>query len=165
MAIDPNWVRDNPEEAARQIDLLQAHCTRLGQGGAERYWEGRYRDEAKINESLQEMFDALMGAKLEALPADLKSRVLIVKMTGDIELETVRKFTKQLRKHAAGCGVFLNMKVDMSALDMTSRDAEKKAEALEEAAKDTVPAMHQMANWLLARAAEERRKVKGGISE
>jgi hypothetical protein len=77
----------------------------------------------------------------------------------------VRKLGQHLRKHAAGCGLFLNMKVDIAALDMTNRDAEKKAEALEEAAKDTVPAMHQMANWLLARAAEERRNVKGGISE
>jgi len=31
---------------AREAEL-EAHCDRLGQGGAERYWEGRWRDEAK----------------------------------------------------------------------------------------------------------------------
>lgn len=34
------------ESDAKRIAELEAHCLRLGQGGAERYWEGRYRDEA-----------------------------------------------------------------------------------------------------------------------
>ncbi|QFU01239.1 hypothetical protein FIU83_06265 [Halomonas sp. THAF5a] len=36
------------------------------------------------------------------------------------------------------------------------------AEALDEAADDCVPAMHQMANWLRARAHEKRCQAKGG---
>lgn len=40
------------------------------------------------------------------------------------------------------------------------RDALMQAAALEEAANETVPAMHQMANWLRARAAEKRRQAK-----
>lgn len=30
----------------RRVKELEEHNRRLGQGGAERYWEGRYRDEA-----------------------------------------------------------------------------------------------------------------------
>lgn len=100
MAIDPNWVRENPEEAARQLDLLG------------------------------KKYDALMSAKLEALPADLKSRFVIVKMTGDIDRETVHKIGKELRKYTAGNAVFINMPVDIETIDMTNRDALVKAKAL-----------------------------------
>ncbi|MFI5409095.1 hypothetical protein [Kaistia sp. UC242_56] len=36
-----------------RIKELERHCVRLGQGGAERYWEGRYRDEAADNTALR----------------------------------------------------------------------------------------------------------------
>ena len=98
MAIDPNWVRENPEEAARQLDLLG------------------------------KKYAALMSAKLEALPADLKNRYVIVKMTGDIDRETVREFGKALRKYTAGNAVFVNMPVDIECIDVTNHDAIQKAE-------------------------------------
>ena len=96
MAIDPNWIRENPEEAAKQLDLLG------------------------------KKYDALMSAKLEAMPADLKSRFVIVKMTGDIDRETVQKMGKELRKYTAGVGSFLNIPVDIEAIDVTNHDEVKK---------------------------------------
>ncbi|WP_286903148.1 hypothetical protein [Vreelandella sedimenti] len=47
------------------------------------------------------------------------------------------------------------------ATSLARRDALTQAEALEEAAEDTVPAMHKMANWLLARAADKRKQAEG----
>lgn len=41
------------DEAATRIKELEEHNKRLGQGGAERYWENRYRDEAAENERLR----------------------------------------------------------------------------------------------------------------
>lgn len=43
---------------------------------------------------------------------------------------------------------------------LVRREALKEAEALEEAAGEAVPAMHQMAHWLLARAADKRKQVE-----
>lgn len=43
---------------------------------------------------------------------------------------------------------------------LACRDLIQHAEALEEAAGETVPAMHQMANWLLARAADKRKQAE-----
>lgn len=37
-------MRATIEQQAARIKELEAHCVRLGQGGAERYWEGRWRD-------------------------------------------------------------------------------------------------------------------------
>ncbi|MFI2817880.1 hypothetical protein [Vreelandella piezotolerans] len=132
MAIDPDWVRENPEEAGRQLDLLS------------------------------KKYDALMSAKLEALPADIKSRYLVIRAVGDISRDEAKEVMQGFAKHSSGVAIFVNREVDLETIDMKSRDANKKAEALEEAANETVPAMHQMANWLRARAAEERRKAKGG---
>lgn len=42
--------------------------------------------------------------------------------------------------------------------------AEWQAEALEEAAEDCVPAMHQMANWLRERADWIRRQAREGAA-
>tara|TARA_R100000027_G_C2240344_1_gene91807 strand:- start:35 stop:979 length:945 start_codon:yes stop_codon:yes gene_type:complete len=47
------------------------------------------------------------------------------------------------------------------ATSLARRDLIQHAEALEEAAGETVPAMHKMANWLLARAAEKRQQAEG----
>jgi len=45
---------------------------------------------------------------------------------------------------------------------LRERDARVAAEALEEAAKDTVPAMHQMTHWLKERAEGLRREAERG---
>ncbi|WP_339884268.1 hypothetical protein [Vreelandella maris] len=47
------------------------------------------------------------------------------------------------------------------ATSLVRRDLMQHAEALEEAAGETVPAMHQMANWLRARAADKRQQAEG----
>lgn len=39
-------LRAECDAAQARIAELDKHCDRLGRGGAERYWEGRYRDEA-----------------------------------------------------------------------------------------------------------------------
>lgn len=44
---------------------------------------------------------------------------------------------------------------------LARRDALKQAEALEEAAADTVPAMHKMKHWLLSRANDLRQQAEG----
>ncbi|TMU24574.1 hypothetical protein E0L35_10060 [Halomonas sp. ATBC28] len=159
MAIDPNWVRENPEEAAKQLDVLgEMHVDHV------RYlWElrgfGGCVEFAEAFDSLEKKYAALSLAKLEAMPADLKDRYLVVRINDIWHQTEVNKIGKELRKHCSGVGIFWNMDVDIEALDMTKRDALKQAEALEEAAAETVPAMHKMANWLIARAAEKRRKA------
>lgn len=120
MAIDPNWVRENPEEAARQIELLTIERDTLAA-----YQESAVRE-------------------LTACQAVLHSLAHDGQVTAEYAIDA-----KAVLKRAP-------------RVNLACRYAEKKAEALEEAAKETVPAMHQMANWLLARAAEERRKAKGG---
>lgn len=56
------------------------------------------------------------------------------------------------------CSV-IDEETHLSAL--ACRDLIQHAEALEEAAGETVPAMHKMANWLLARAADKRKQAEG----
>lgn len=41
------------EKAASRVEDLEAHCIRLGQGGAERYWEGRWHDEVENVKKLE----------------------------------------------------------------------------------------------------------------
>ena len=41
-------------ELESEIERLNAHCKRLGEGGAERYWEERWRDEKAENERLNQ---------------------------------------------------------------------------------------------------------------
>lgn len=64
---------ENP--LAARIAELEAHCVRLGQGDAERYWEARYRDEAAENAHLHAEIarkdEALKGARETIL--DLKN--------------------------------------------------------------------------------------------
>lgn len=164
MAIDPNWVRENPEEAAKQIDLLnEMHVDHV-----RHLWESRgfggCGEFAEAFDSIERKYRALSEAKLEAMPADLKSRLLVIKMKGDIGRPEAREVMKELAKHSCGAAVFVNTEVDLDSLHIAKWDADQRAAALEEAAKDTVPSMHQMANWLLARAAEERRKGQGRLS-
>jgi uncharacterized coiled-coil DUF342 family protein len=47
------------------------------------------------------------------------------------------------------------------ATSLARRDVLKHAEALEEAAADTVPAMHKMKHWLLSRANDLRQQAEG----
>lgn len=108
MAIDPNWVRENPEEAARQIELLTIE-----------------RDQYRAAEEAQIALREKAAQRVEELECQ------------------VEEASRYLR-------------------DTARRDLLQHAEALEEAAKETVPAMHKMANWLIARAAEKRRQAKGG---
>jgi|TARA_A100001518_G_scaffold1292_1_gene1183 hypothetical protein len=64
MAIDPNWVRENPEEAARQIELLTKEC--------EQY---RAAEEVQIalREKLQEEHEALAAHVDRIKKAEAKS--------------------------------------------------------------------------------------------
>ncbi|MDQ7734675.1 hypothetical protein QT231_18350 [Halomonas sp. SpR1] len=130
MAIDPDWVRENPEEAARQLDVLgDMHVDHV------RYlWESRgfggCVEFAEAFDSLEKKYAALKKAKLEALPTDLKKRYVIIKMTGDIERDTARKIGEELRKYTAGNATFVNMPVDIETIDMSKRDALIKAKAL-----------------------------------
>lgn len=98
MAIDPNWIRENPEEAAKQLDLLG------------------------------KKYDALMSAKLEAMPADLKSRYLVIRMIGDINRDEAKEIMQGLAKYSSGAAIFVNREVDLEAIDVTSHDAVKKVE-------------------------------------
>lgn len=50
---------------------------------------------------------------------------------------------------------------DAPATSLARRDVLKQAEALEEAAADTVPAMHKMKHWLLSRANDLRQQAEG----
>lgn len=197
MAIDPNWVRENPEEAARQMDVLGDmhvdHVRHLwetrGFGGCVEFAEAfdalvqqktllietcnmgadladdveqltRERDQYRAAEEAQialrekmvskvaqlesreailsqkntdqrEIFEALIGAKLEALPAGLKNRFVIMKMTGDIDQEQVRKIMPEFKKHTAGCLCFVNTKVDLEAINMAGRDLMNQAKGAE----------------------------------
>jgi hypothetical protein len=64
---DPFWHHTRDEviaEAATALDALsarvkelEAHNRRLGQGGAERYWENRYRDEATATARAEQQRD------------------------------------------------------------------------------------------------------------
>jgi predicted nuclease with TOPRIM domain len=54
-----------------------------------------------------------------------------------------------------------NLFASKSAASLARRDAFKQAEALEEAAADTVPAMHKMKHWLLSRANDLRQQAEG----
>ena len=107
MAIDPDWVRENPKEAAQQIELLT-----------------KERDQYRAAEEWQIAQRQKAVGRIEEL---------------ECQDEEDRRYLRNTE----------------------SRDANKRAEALEEAANETVPAMHKMANWLRARAAEERRKAEG----
>ncbi|WKD28619.1 hypothetical protein NDQ72_01345 [Halomonas sp. KG2] len=98
MTIDPNWVRENPEEAARQLDLLG------------------------------KKYDALMCAKLEALPADLKSRYLVIRMVGDINRDEAKEVMQGFAKHSSGAAIFVNREVNFEAIDVTNHDEVKKVE-------------------------------------
>lgn len=142
MAIDPNWVRENPEEAARQMDLLTKERNQYRTAEKVQI-ELREKAVTKVaqleshgallsqqNAAQRELLGALMSAKLEALPDDLKNRYVIVKMTGDIDEETVRKLKPEFKKHTAGCLFLVNMKVDIETIDMIKRAALIKAEAL-----------------------------------
>lgn len=43
-----------------RIAELESHCERLGQGGAERYWEARWRDEKAENDRLRQALGAVL---------------------------------------------------------------------------------------------------------
>ncbi|HCK4353407.1 TPA: hypothetical protein N0G50_004196 [Pseudomonas aeruginosa] len=46
-----NRVEQQRDSALARVAELEAHCVRLGQGGAERYWENRWRDaDARLQE-------------------------------------------------------------------------------------------------------------------
>ncbi|HBO4495071.1 TPA: hypothetical protein L4U57_006485, partial [Pseudomonas aeruginosa] len=46
-----NRVEQQRDAAMARVAELEAHCVRLGQGGAERYWENRWRDaDARLQE-------------------------------------------------------------------------------------------------------------------
>ena len=107
MAIDPHWVRENPEEAARQIELLTIERDQY-----------RAAEEAQI-----------------------------------AQREKIQERVEELECQVEEAGRYLRC--------TASRDLLQHAEALEEAAKESVPAMHKMANWLIARAAEKRCQAEG----
>ncbi|MBT2784778.1 MULTISPECIES: hypothetical protein [unclassified Halomonas] len=146
MAIDPNWVRENPEEAARQIDLLIQERDQYRHGeltqmvlrkkaSEERRAQQQKNQERveflnKQNADQKGLLGALMSAKLEALPADLENRYVIVKIRGDIDQELVRKLKPEFRKRTAGCAFFVNMEADIETIDIIKRAALIKAEAL-----------------------------------
>jgi len=53
----PAWASSLVGSAAARIRELEAHCNRLGQGGAERYWENRWRDaDARIRELEEQVY-------------------------------------------------------------------------------------------------------------
>lgn len=131
MAIDPNWVRENPEEAARQIELLTIE-----------------RDQYRAAEEKQ----IAMRQKADEREAALVAHVerLVVAANDAIDQPRSCMMVAEWERTVK----------DAPTTSLAHRYAEKKAEALEEAANETVPAMHKMANWLRGRAAEERRKAE-----
>ncbi|WP_237673660.1 hypothetical protein [Vreelandella profundi] len=133
MAIDIDWVRENPEEAAKQLDLY------------------------RVAEEMQISMRKKMAAREKALAA---------------HLGRIQSLGSLLVRNLDECGNLEDM-CDLiekwksvvqegSKNSLARRDLLQHAEALEEAAKETVPAMHKMANWLIARAAEKRRQAEGG---
>lgn len=140
MAIDPNWVRENPEEAARQIDLLTIE--REQYRAAE---EAQIALRAKAVEGEQVL--AAHAARIKSLGSLL---VRNLDECGNLEdmCDLIEKWKSAVEERPAN--------------SIARRDLLQHAEALEEAAKETVPAMHKMANWLIVRAAEKRRQAEGG---
>lgn len=137
MAVDIEWVRENPKEAARQIDLLSEECE-------------QYRAAEEMQIALREKsYD-----ERDALAAHVEE---VQRLAADwVENEQTLAATWQLARKV-GKWSFAS-----PAESLARRDALKQAEALEEAAGETVPAMHKMANWLIGRAAEKRRQAEGG---
>lgn len=130
MAIDPNWVRENPKEAARQLDMLSnMHVDRV-----RHIWESRgfgaCDEMGEAFDSLENKYRALSTAKLEPMPTDLKSRFLVIKVKGDIGRAEARAVMQGFSKHSSGVAIFVNEEVDLEAIDMTKRDALIKAKAL-----------------------------------
>lgn len=159
MAIDPNWVRENPEEAARQLDVLgDMHVDR-----ARHIWESRgfgaCDEMGDAFDSLENKYRALSTAKLEPMPADLKSRFLVIKMKGDIGRAEAREVMQGFSKHSSGVAIFVNREVDLEAVDTTKRDALRLAEELERL-EDELGDVRGVA--LLGRAQALRRQAKGG---
>lgn len=141
MAIDPNWVRENPEEAARQIELMTRERE---QHQAAEEAQIALRQKAEEERDALAAYQADMVRELTACQAVLHSLAHDGQVTPEYAIDAKAVLKRVPR------------------VSLARRDAEKKAEALEEAANETVPAMHKMANWLRARAAEERRKAEGG---
>lgn len=130
MAIDPDWVRENPEEAARQLDILGDmhvdHVRHLwesrGFGGCEEF--------AEAFDSLEKKYHALAAAKLQPMPADLKRRLLVIKMSGFIDRAEAKEIMQGFAKYSSGAAIFVNQQVDIEAIDMSKRDALIKAKVL-----------------------------------
>jgi len=161
MAIDPNWVRENPEEAARQIELLTIERDQYR--AAE---EAQIAQRQKIQERVEELECQVeeAGRRLRNPPRNNKretSEYPPCDYCGAIP-ETHPWHGSGLLNgkdspHIHACSGCRN-KLPSSPC----RELIQHAEALEEAAKETVPAMHKMSNWLIARAAEKRCQAEGG---
>lgn len=65
-----------PDMLARIKDL-EEYCERLGQGGAERYWEGRWRDEKAENDRLRALVAELREVLANVKIADVGNRSFI----------------------------------------------------------------------------------------
>lgn len=105
---------------------------------------------------------------IAGLQADLDT-VIEREQTLAAHLKRIQSIGSLLVRNLDECGNLEDM-CDLiekwkSAIDegpANSSELLQHAEALEEAAGEVVPAMHKMANWLLARADEKRRQANGG---
>ncbi|HFS0991114.1 TPA: hypothetical protein ACHY2E_005065 [Pseudomonas aeruginosa] len=59
-----NRVEQQRDAAMARVAELEAHCVRLGQGGAERYWENRWRDADARLQELEKQEPAATVAKV-----------------------------------------------------------------------------------------------------
>lgn len=178
MAIDQNWIRENPEEAARQIELLTKERDQY-----------RAAEESQIaqRQKMQERVEELEAHAIKVAAAVGNSAYPFNASIQASCIENMKRFAERL--HAIEREFFMvpgepdegypdaepgdeclvncwgsttEQYVEQFRAALARREALKKAEALEEAANETVPTMHKMANWLRARVAEERRKAEGG---
>jgi hypothetical protein len=191
MAIDPNWVRENPEEAARQLDMLKNMSSNI-RLVTSFVSDGRWPELAMLSSSpelakLGEELNKLQVKHLNQI-VDLVEQREQYRIAEEAQIALRQKSEEKRRELAAHVEEARRIATDWIEHEQTpkatwqlarkigkwslsapgvSLDCVKvtaRAEALEEAANETVPAMHKMANWLLARAAEERRKGQGRLS-
>jgi hypothetical protein len=201
MAIDPNWVRENPEEAARQLDMLKnmsSNIRLMTSFVSDGCWPelamlSSNPELAKLGEELNKLevkhlnqivdlveqreqyriaeeAQIALREKATNKVAQLESRIEILSQQScalqelcdalSAHIERIAGYRDRLEAKGLMPARLAGVIDEAPIYSLARRDAEKKAEALEEAANETVPAMHKMANWLRARAAEERRKAE-----
>jgi hypothetical protein len=125
----------------RRIAELEVHCQRLGQGSAERYWEGRWRDADKRIAELDTNWHA---AEVRAKKAEARLQAAIVLAQEDrdnlmnkmdaLEAATIERCAKVADAHAytadAGDAILALKTPDAATSDESIRETVNEIRAL-----------------------------------